>query len=96
MTCTIIGKETTLEEGPNVSLNKCSNAFISIAHSDKSSTKVLEKLRNNKQVVLLGQNQVSEEIFLAHYVEEISGGMGLSFKGIVCLQGLRQRQLPCN
>ena len=96
MTCTIIGKETASEESPNVSLNKYSNAFISIACSDKSSTKVLEELLNNKQVILLEQNQVSEEIFFAHYVEEISGDMGLSFKVIVCLQCLGQRQLPCN
>ena len=81
-------KEAIFEESSHANLNNHSDAVMSITHSDKSGAKVLEEIRNNKQVSLLGQKQVSEELFLAHHVEEASEGIRSSLKEIACFQGL--------
>ena len=87
-------KEAIFEESSVETLNKHSNAVISITYSNNSGPQVLEHLRNNRKIILLGQNVVSEEMFLVHHVEEVSGGIGSSFKALVCLQGFGTKATP--
>lgn len=61
--------------------------MTSIADGENQGPEVMDQLCENDKVVLLGQNQVSEEVLLIHHLEEITGGIGSSFKAIVCLQG---------
>ena len=67
-----IWKEAFLEECSHANLNKHSDVVMLVMHIDKSGAKSLEEIRNNMQIVLLGQNQVIEELLLTHHIEETS------------------------
>ena len=72
-------------------LNIHSDTVIGITQSDKSNIQVIDQLRKYSKIGLIGQNVISEEIFLIHHVEKISGGIGSSFTAFVGLQGFGLR-----
>ena len=75
-------------------LNKHTGLAASIAHSSNDGNQSISQLRDNNNIVLIGQNVASNEIFLAHHLQEVSGGIGSSFKALVCLRGLGVTTMP--
>ena len=71
-------KDVVIQSGPYERLNKQSDEVIKIMNFDtsRSTSSVPDKLRRNPRVTLIGQNQVTQDIFIVHHMEEVSGGIG--------------------
>ena len=89
-------KDAVLQSGPYERLNKHSDNAIKIMNFETSplTSTFLDKLRNNPQVTLTGKNQVNQDLFITHHMEESSGGIGSSFRSLVCLQGWGSNEIP--
>ena len=86
-------KDAIFEQDSFSNLNRHIDQVVAITSSGNNGPQVIEHLRTNDAIVLLGQSQVSGEILLVHHLTEISGGIGSSFKAIVCLQGFGIRDI---
>ena len=88
--------DLVLHSGPHERLNKHSDDVIKIINfeTSPSTSTVLEKNSSNPQVALIGQNQVTLDVFIVHHVEEASGGIGSSFRSLVCSQGWGSKEIP--
>ena len=70
-------------------LSKNTDAVMAITHCSRnhSSNLVLEVLRDNLCIVLIGIDIIKGGVQFFHHVQEVSGGIELNFKSKVVLQG---------
>ena len=89
-------KDAVLQLGPHERVNKYSDDLIKIMdfETSPSTSSVLDKIRRNSQVTLIGQNQVTQDLFIVHHMEEVSGGIGSSFRSLVSLQVWGSKEIP--
>ena len=89
-------KEAILGNDSYDRLNRHAQDVIKISHfeASPSASYMLEKLRNDPTITMIGQSQVTQELFLMHHLEEISGGIGSSFRSLACLQGWGVKATP--
>ena len=82
-------KDVVPQSYPYERLNKHSDDIIKIMNveTSRSTSLVLDKLRSNPQATLIVQNQVTQDLFIAHHMEEASRGIGSSSRSLVCSQG---------
>ena len=73
-------KEFILKDSSSDRLNESVEKIVNIMKVDRSRSvnSIIGDLSSNKELVLIGQNQIDKSFFLIHNVHDLSGEIGSS------------------